>query len=119
VRTEKEFDLLMTVSARRFEAVHPRGVINGELTQLTECLARVGLEFQNGRLLYNNGDETRWNQVAMVRRIDARMPATSNTVECLNGHLNAVAPRHDTSWGSLHRIAEMFTMRIERFGSRW
>jgi hypothetical protein len=79
----------------------------------------VGLEFQNGRLLYNDGDETHWNQVAMVGRIHARVPATSNTVGCPNGHLNAVAPRHDTFWGSLHRIAEVFTMRIEPFGSCW
>jgi hypothetical protein len=119
VRTKKEFALLMTVYARRFEAVHAQGDIDGELTQLTKCLARVGLEFQNGRLLYNDGDGTRWNQVAMVRRIDTRMPATSNTIECLNSHLNGVTPRHNTFWGSLHRIAEMFTMRIEHFESCW
>jgi hypothetical protein len=79
----------------------------------------VGLEFRDGRLLYNGGDGTRWNQVAMVRGVDVGMPATSNTVECLNGHLNGVAPRHGTFLGSLHRVAEMFTVWIEHFGSCW
>jgi hypothetical protein len=119
VRTKKEFDLLMTVYARRFEAVHAQGDVNGELTQLTKCLAGVGLEFQNGRLLHNDGDGTRWNQVAMVRRTDTRIPATSNTVECLNGHLNGVTPGHNMFSGSLHRVAEMLTMRIEHFESCW
>jgi hypothetical protein len=119
VRTQKELDLLMIFYTRQFAAVHARGNINGELIQLTKCLAKVGLEFQDGQLIYNDGDGTRWNQVAMVGRIGTCMPATSNTIECLNGYLNGVTPRHNTFWGSLHRIAEMFTMRIERFECCW
>jgi hypothetical protein len=98
VRTKKEFDLLMTVYTQQFVAVHARGNINGELTELTKCLAKVGLQFQDGRLLYNDGDGTRWNQVAMVGRIDTHMPTTSNTIECVNRHFNDVMPRHDTFW---------------------
>jgi hypothetical protein len=96
VHTKKEFDLLMTVYTPLCAAVDVRGNVDGELTQLTRCLAKVGFQFQDGRLMYNDGDGTRWDQVAMVRRIGTRMPATSNTVECFNGHLNGLTPRHNT-----------------------
>jgi hypothetical protein len=59
--------------------------------------------------MYDDGDGTRWNQVAIMRRIDTHMPVTSNTIECLNSHPNGITPRHNTFWGLLHRIAEMFT----------
>jgi hypothetical protein len=87
------------------------------LTELTKWLAEVGFQSQDGRLFYNDGDGTRWNQMAMVRRIDTCMPAISNTTECLDGHLNGTTPHRGPFWGSLHRIAEMFTKRIECFGS--
>lgn len=86
-----------------------------ESEQLNRCLKKVGLRFSEDRLIYADSDGKRWSQVAMIGRLGTRMPTTSNTIESLNGRLNEDTPRHNTFWGSLHRLAEMFTRKIGRF----
>jgi hypothetical protein len=70
-------------------------------------------------MFFTDNNANRWNQVAMMGRIGTRMPSTSNTIECLNGHLNELTPRKNCFWGSLHRLAEMFTRKIESFEYCW
>jgi hypothetical protein len=119
VRSHEELGLLMRLYTPDFANVYQGGGAPDDLPQLERCLKKVGLAMQGGKLSYAGNSPDRWNQVAMIGRIGTGMPSTSNTIESLNGHLNEVTPRKNAFWGSLHRLAEMFTKKIGTFQSCW
>jgi hypothetical protein len=84
-----------------------------EEAQLKLRLGKVGLGMTPDGL--EVADQQRWSQVSMLERVGTTMPSTTNTIECLNGHMNEATPRNNTFWGSLHRIAWIFTRKIDSF----
>jgi hypothetical protein len=86
-----------------------------EKAQMIRCLKKVGLVFNGISIRYAEPHRARWRQVSMLERFDTKMPTTSNTIECLNGHLNERTPRFNTFWGSLHRLRELIIQRIDNF----
>jgi hypothetical protein len=56
--------------------------------QLPLCLKKVGLVFTGTEIIYAEQNRTSWKQVSMLERVDTQMSTTSNTIECLNGHLS-------------------------------
>jgi hypothetical protein len=68
--------------------------------QLKSCLEKVGLSFTDGFIQVT--DLARWRQVWMIQRVDSRLPATMNALECFSRHCNEVTPRFNTFWGSMH-----------------
>jgi hypothetical protein len=116
-RSQKELRLFLKIYTPDFREVYAQ---NGtEKGQLARCLKKVGLLFDGTSVQYPEPGRTRWRQVSMLERTDTRMPTTSNTIECLNGHLNGKTPRHNQFWGSLHRLRLMITQRIKHFLVVW
>jgi hypothetical protein len=114
-RSQKELKLLLKVYAADFAAVYREGGV--EANKLTRCLKRVGLFYRDGALLPTDQQGTRWRQVSMLERLNTNMPTTSNTIESLNGRLNAKTPRFNCFWGSLHRLREAIVNKTGRFQS--
>jgi hypothetical protein len=112
-RSRKELDVLIELYTPDWAEVCQNAA--EEEKQLRRCLAKVGLVMRDGTLCYEDAERTRWKQVSMLERVGTHMPTTSNTIECTNGHLNGDTPRHNTFWGSLHRIAGIFSVKIENF----
>jgi hypothetical protein len=111
VRGQKEFDVLCNLYARRFHALWATG--GTELNDLSACMKTVGLKFLDGSIQIVNLD--RWGQVSMLERRGTRMPATSNAIESLKGHLNRVTPRSNRLWGSLIRLADACLRKDQTF----
>jgi hypothetical protein len=112
-RSEKELKLLLKVYTADFAAVFRE---NGEdAIKLARCLKKVGLFYRDGNLVFADPQKTRWRQVSLLERLDTHMPTTSNTIESLNGRLNAKTPRFNCFWGSLHRFRKTIVNKTERF----
>jgi hypothetical protein len=112
-RSQKELEVFIAVYVPDFLQVcenHGR-----EEAQLRLALGKAGLVMREDRIDYEDPQETRWRQVSMLARLDTNMPSTSNTIECLNGHMNESTPRNNTFWGSLHRISDIFDSKIRNF----
>jgi hypothetical protein len=109
-RSQKELDVLWALYEREFQNMVEE---NGEAAhQLVRCLRQVGLGFGEGRLKVIDG--ARWGQVSMVGQRETKMPATTNTIESFNGHLNAGTPRFNTFWASMHRLADLIEHKTHR-----
>jgi hypothetical protein len=112
-RSEKELKLLLKVYTADFAAVFRE---NGEdAIKLARCLKKVGLFYRDGNLVFADPQKTRWRQFSLLERLDTHMPTTSNTIESLNGRLNAKTPRFNCFWGSLHRFRKTIVNKTERF----
>lgn len=46
------------------------------------------------------------------KRIDHKMPSTSNNIESKHGHLNEITPRNNTFLGSIHRLNSINLIEI-------
>jgi hypothetical protein len=112
-RAQKELNLLVELYTPDFNQVCQQGGVEKE--QLLRALKKVGLVMHNGEIRCEDPEGIRWSQVSMLERIGTNMPSTSNTIECMNGHLNGKTPRHNCFWGSQHRLAETFTHKIDNF----
>jgi hypothetical protein len=86
-----------------------------EKDQLLRCLKKVGLVMHDGQICCEDEEAIRWRQVSMLARVDTNMPSTSNTIECMNGHLNENTPRNNAFWPSQGRLVAIFTHKIENF----
>jgi hypothetical protein len=73
----------------------------------------VGMAFLDGQVEIVN--HSRWRQVSMLERVGTKMPATSNVIESLNGHLNGITQRSNAFSGSLTRLANITLRKWEGF----
>jgi hypothetical protein len=69
----------------------------------------------NGEICYEEPDGIRWRQVSMLERLGPNMPPTSNTIACMNGHVNEDTPCDNTFWASQHRPTGAITQKIDNF----
>jgi hypothetical protein len=83
-RGRKEFEVLYRLYARHFRMIFTRG--DAECNDLQLCMKTVGMAFLDGQVQIVN--HSPWRRVSMLERVGTKMPATSNAIESLNGHLN-------------------------------
>jgi hypothetical protein len=69
----------------------------------------------SGEICCEDPDGIRWRQVSILERVGTNMPSTSDTIECMNGHLNEDTLRHNTFWVSQHRWTEAMAQKIGNF----
>ena len=69
---------------------------------LHKTLFKVGLQFENDVISIN--DEKKWSKISLLKRVEYKMPSTTNSLESTHGHLNEKIPRRNMFWPSLHRL---------------
>ena len=104
-----EFEKLLSVYS---EAI---GYITDEETMksIQKTLQKAGLCFSNKEIIIN--DQKKWEKVSMLKRIEARMPSTTNSLEATHGHLNSLLPRRNEFWSSLYRLVKSIADKDFRF----
>jgi hypothetical protein len=58
-------------------------------------------------------DITRWAQVSSIFKINEGLPMTTNSLESINGHLNAETPRRNVFWASMMRMCKMIRHGVQ------
>ena len=53
--------------------------------------------------------------ILMIKRMDYKMPSTTNNIESNHGHLNEMTPRNNTFLGSLHRLILSISSQLHKF----
>jgi hypothetical protein len=66
---------------------------------LRRTLTTAGLAMRTQEIVID--DERRFHAVSMWRRIETRMPSTTNSLEGTHGHLNEYISRRNPLWGSM------------------
>lgn len=82
-------------------------VIDIELIkQRDKALSKVGLIFDDGFIKIK--DDNLWEKISIFKRVQYKMPTTTNSLEAFHGQLNLRTPRRNCFWSSIHRIASHF-----------
>ena len=82
----------------------------GQIRAINKTLSKAGMCIYNG--ISEIVDESKWERVSMIKRIDARMPSTTNSLEATHGQLNACIPRRNEFWPSLFRLVKHITSKM-------
>jgi hypothetical protein len=108
--TENEFRSLKETYEAEF-----RDVIEPSRRRLREkTLAKAGLIFSEGTIQIK-GDGSRWNAVSMWKRVDLRMPRTTNSLEATHRHLNETISRRNSFWHSLAILTDSIAEKTLNF----
>jgi hypothetical protein len=107
----KEFEMLCRLYVRYFRIIFTRG--GAEWKDLQLCMKTVGMAFLDGQVEIVN--HSRWRQVSMLERVGTKMPATSNAIGSLNGHINGITPTSNAFWRSFTRLANIILRKWEGF----
>lgn len=107
-RSQHEFEFLKKAYEERLREESDEIIRGATLT-----LFKAGMCYEEGEIKII--DEKRWNQVSMIKRIDARMPSTTNSLESTHGHLNSSIPRRNDFWPSLLRLTHAMTTKTFEF----
>ena len=83
------------------------------LKQIQSTLFKAGLCFDSKEIIIV--DDKKWEKVSMLKRIEARMPSTTNSLESTHGHINATIPRHNAFWQSLFRLVKAIISKDFRY----
>jgi hypothetical protein len=108
-RNQVEFDSLRQLYEDEF-----RTVTNPSLQALLKrTLNKAGLDWAEERIVIK--DETKWAAVSMWRRIDTRMPSTTNSLEATHGHLNEATSRRNPFWQSMEILHSAISAKTQHF----
>jgi hypothetical protein len=102
--------MLKTVYEQEFLSLNP-----GESTTLSKTLKKIGLCWLNQKIEIL--DEHRWSQVSMLRRIQTRLPSTTNSLESFHGHQNQNTPRKNHFYKALFRLSEILDKKMMNFSN--
>lgn len=86
------------------------------MNKINNSLKKVGLVFHDNKI--EIGDEARWDQVSILKRIQYRMPSTTNSLEATHGHLNRRTPRRNNIFAAIFRLYNEFNLKYEQVESR-
>jgi hypothetical protein len=78
-------------------------------------LETCGMQFnlKTKRIEIHNTE--RWALVSLVKRVECRMPSTTNSLESSHGHLNAQIPRRNDFYTSLTRLMRFIITKTHNF----
>jgi hypothetical protein len=111
-RVRGDFERLCAIYQRRFaETLVSRH--SPEMICLVKILGNVGLSFEEGRIIVQDG--SKWRAVSMMERVPVRLPSTSNGLESFHGHENEANPRRNEFIPSLIRVASMMICKTLSF----
>ena len=104
-----EFNTLMDIYSQALRTIDNEKTMK----EIQSVLFKAGLTFDGREVVIV--DEDKLNRVSMIKRVEARMPSTTNSLESSHGHLNSKLPRHNAFWPSLQRIATSITDKTFRY----
>jgi hypothetical protein len=108
-RTGDEFADLRTMYENEFRDV--RDARRRQL--LARTLRKAGLAFIEEKIVI--ADEARWAAISMWKRVDTRMPSTTNSLEATHGHLNEAISRRNTFWASMAVLSDAIADKTVHF----
>jgi hypothetical protein len=117
--TLTEFQMLnLAFCAPLQEAINNGPDPNARLMRARKEFGKAGLaiNFREGvvqSIVIANRE--RWAQVSIVQKIEDHLPSTTNSLESMNGHLNASVTRNNGFWPSLLRLTEHIEHGIQHF----
>ena len=83
------------------------------MKEIQSTLFKAGLNFNEKEIIVI--DASKWEKVSLLKRVDAKMPSTTNSLESTHGHLNAKLPRRNEFWSSLFRLAKTVIKKDFKF----
>ena len=78
-----------------------------------KLLKKVGLIFTENTIIIN--DQKKWEKIALIERINLKMPSTTNSLESCHGHLNQKTKRRKNFWSSLYDVSSSLLYKIHNF----
>ena len=112
--TQFEFDNCRTTFSETFSKLCEND--QNAYEKINNSLKKVGLVFHDNKI--EIGDEARWDQVSILKRIQYRMPSTTNSLEATHGHLNRRTPRRNNFFAAIFRLYNEFNLKYEQVESR-
>jgi hypothetical protein len=108
-RTAREFDLLKEAYEEEFVSVTDAS--RGQL--LDKTLRKAGLCYADHKITIVN--RTNWDPVSIWKRVDLRMPTTTNSLEGTHSHLNEAITRQNPFWQSLALLVDAIGEKTQHF----
>lgn len=106
---QKDYDKLIEKFNEKSESIGDQK----ELNELEKRLNKIGHSYKTKQI--SIADELLWEQISMLRRIEHKMPSTTNNIESKHGNLNDITPRNNTFLGSINRLILSINTQTHQF----
>lgn len=97
--TQEEFDNCLLFYSEIFSYT----IDKEQIKKRKKALSKVGLVFNDG--LISIQDDDLWEKVSVLKRIQYKIPTTTNSLESFHGQLNSQTPRRNNFWTAMNRLA--------------
>lgn len=120
VQCSSEFDLNNCADffALKFTEICSKDPNN--LRIINNSLKKIGLIFEYKKVTKDDPnpinqiigfDSIRWQEVSKLKRIEFKMPSTTNSLEAMHGHLNSRTPRRNNFFPALLRVQNELSLK--------
>ena len=97
--TQEEYDATLTYIIQQYEKIDWN---NKKLVSLLiSLLKKAGLKYEHHTNMLKVVDKDPWDSIALIFRVQLKMPSTTNALEATHGHMNKATPRHNNFYKSI------------------
>ena len=107
----KDFDILKNEYSNEFAQY----IGTEKLEIINRTLLSGGLFFDVEKQQIIINDDVLWEHVSQMHRAKYKMPSTTNALESLHGHLNAIVPRRNDFYSALKRLVDFTIIKTHNF----